>query len=76
MLFRSIRYSFSADVMPDLKTNGTYSVDKLGRMDVTVHYQGGENRPQLPLLGLRFATTAPVEQTTWGGLSGETYPDR
>ena len=72
----TIRYTFSADVMPDLRTEVTYSVDKLGRMDVSVRYHGGENRPQLPLLGLRFATTAPVEQTTWGGLSGETYPDR
>ena len=72
----SIRYTFSADVMPELRTDVTYTVDKLGRMDVTVHYHGGENRPQLPLLGLRFSTTAPVEQTTWGGLSGETYPDR
>ena len=72
----TIRYSFSADVMPELRTDVTYSVDRLGRMDVTVRYHGGENRPQLPLLGLRFATTAPVELTTWGGLSGETYPDR
>ena len=72
----TIRYTFSADVMPDLRTDVTYSVDRLGRMDVTVRYFGGENRPQLPLLGLRFATTAPIGQTTWGGLSGETYPDR
>ena len=72
----AIRYTFSADVMPDLRTHVTYSVDKLGRMDVTVCYEGGESRPQLPLLGLRFATTKPVEQITWGGLSGETYPDR
>ena len=72
----AIRYTFSADVMPDLRTHVTYSVDKLGRMDVTVCYEGGKSRPQLPLLGLRFATTKPVEQITWGGLSGETYPDR
>ena len=71
-----IRYTFSADVMPDLKTDVTYSVDRLGRMDVTVHYHGGEGRPQLPLLGLRFATAKPVEETSWDGLSGETYPDR
>ena len=72
----TIRYTFSAGVMPDLKTDVTYSVDNLGRMDVTVHYHGAPNRPQLPLLGLRFATAAPVTETTWGGLSGETYPDR
>ena len=72
----SIRYTFSARIMPDLKTDVTYSVDKLGRMDVTVHYYGAPGRPQLPLLGLRFATAKPVETVTWGGLSGETYPDR
>ena len=72
----TIRYSFSADIMPDLRTDVTYSVDKLGRMDVEVHYFGSPNRPHLPLLGLRFATPRPVAQTTWGGLSGETYPDR
>lgn len=72
----TIRYSFSADVMPGLRTDVTYSVDKLGRMDVNVHYFGGENRPQLPLLGLRFATPRTVQTVTWGGLSGETYPDR
>lgn len=72
----TIRYTFSADVMPDLKTDVTYSVDKLGRMDVTVRYYGAPNRPQLPLLGLRFATPEPVQTVTWGGLSGETYPDR
>lgn len=72
----SIRYRFSADVMPELKTDVTYTVDKLGRMDVEVHYHGGPARPQLPLLGLRFATARPVESVTWDGLSGETYPDR
>ena len=72
----TIRYTFSADIMPDLQTDVTYSVDPLGRMDINVHYHGGENRPQLPLLGVRFATPRPVTQTSWGGLSGETYPDR
>lgn len=72
----AIRYTFSADVMPDLRIDVTYGVDRLGRMDVTVRYHGAPNRPQLPLLGLRFATPAPVTETTWDGLSGETYPDR
>ena len=72
----SIRYTFSADVMPDLKADVTYSVNRRGDMDVTVRYFGGKNRPQLPLFGLRFATARPVEEITWAGLSGETYPDR
>ena len=72
----SIRYTFSAAVMPDLKTEVTYTVTPDGAMDVTVKYYGAPGRPQLPLLGLRFATPKPVEKTRWAGLSGETYPDR
>ncbi len=72
----AIRYTFCADVMPDLRTDVTYSVDCLGFVDVTVHYHGAPNRPQLPLLGLRFSTAQPVEETLWDGLEGETYPDR
>ena len=72
----AITYRFTAAAMPDLRTDVTYRVDKLGCLDVTVHYFGGQGRPELPLLGLRFATPKPVSQTVWGGLSGETYPDR
>lgn len=72
----AIRYTFSADIMPDLKTEIIYRVDTSGNLDVTVHYHGTAGRPQLPLLGLRFATPKPVENIVWTGLSGETYPDR
>lgn len=72
----SIRYTFSADVMPKLRTDVTYTVDASGNMDISVRYRGGKNRPQLPLLGLRFATAKPLDSVTWAGLSGETYPDR
>lgn len=72
----SICYTFTAPAMPGLRANVTYTVDKTGFLDVNVHYYGGEGRPQLPLLGLRFATPAPVEKARWLGLSGETYPDR
>jgi len=72
----TICYTFSADVMPDLKADVTYSLDRKGDMEVSVHYYGAENRPQLPLFGLRFATPKPLDDITWAGLSGETYPDR
>ena len=62
--------------MPDLHAHVTYRITAEGRMEVRVHYEGKAGRPQLPLLGLRFATPWPVEKTTWVGLSGETYPDR
>ena len=72
----TIRYVFSADVMPSLQADITYSIDRKGDLDVTVRYHGAPNRPQLPLFGLRFATTKPLDTVTWAGLSGETYPDR
>lgn len=72
----SIQYFFSANVMPDLQTSVTYTVYSNGTMDVKARYIGAHGRPQLPMFGLRFSTTHPVEDTTWLGLSGETYPDR
>ena len=72
----SIRYGFSADLMPSLCASVTYTVHASGKMEVSVHYTGEPGRPQLPLLGLRFATPAPIQHTQWVGLSGETYPDR
>ena len=72
----SIRYTYTAPAMPGLKTEVTYTVDSTCRMKMDVHYFGMEGRPELPLLGLRFATPVPVEQVVWVGLSGETYPDR
>ena len=72
----SIRYSFTAAVLPGLKTDITYTVTKEGMLDVNVHYFGGADRPQLPVFGVRFPTPVPVETVHWMGLSGETYPDR
>jgi len=72
----SIRYDFTADILPDLKASVTYTVFSEGRMDVSVCYVGAAGRPQLPLMGLRFSTPAPISETQWVGLSGETYPDR
>ena len=72
----AIRYTYTAQVLPGLKTDVTYTVDISGNLDVQVHYFGAPDRPELPLLGLRFSTTSLVTQTQWMGLSGETYPDR
>lgn len=72
----SIRFTYTAPAIPGLKTEVTYSVSSAGFLDVDVHYFGGANRPQLPLLGLRFATPESVNLVQWLGLSGETYPDR
>ncbi len=71
-----IRYTYTAPALPGLCTEVTYTVTNRGCLDVSVLYHGQAGRPQLPLLGLRFATPVPVERTSWLGLSGETYPDR
>ena len=72
----SIRYTFGAAIMPELKAQVTYTVTPEGALDVRVQYYGAPGRPQLPIFGLRFSTAKPVEKTVWAGLSGETYPDR
>lgn len=72
----SIRYTFTAPVLPGLKTDVSYTLRKEGTLDANIHYYGGENRPQLPVFGLRFLTPEPIEGVQWLGLSGETYPDR
>ena len=71
----SICYRYTAPALPGLRTDVTYTVAG-GCLETQVHYYGGPERPQLPLLGLRFATPEPVEKVWWLGLSGETYPDR
>jgi len=72
----TVRYTFTADIMPELLAFVTYSVDISGNLDVSVCYKGAANRPQLPLFGLRFETPKPADEVIWQGLSGETYPDR
>lgn len=72
----SIRFTYTAPAMPGLKTDVTYTVEDSGCVTTAVHYHGGDGRPGLPLMGLRFATPQPLERVNWLGLSGETYPDR
>jgi len=72
----SVIYNFSAAVMPDLRTEVTYTVCREGTLTVSARYFGGAGRPQLPVFGLRFPTPVPMDAVHWMGLSGETYPDR
>ncbi|MCI8401623.1 MAG: beta-galactosidase [Lachnospiraceae bacterium] len=71
-----ICYVYTATVIPDLRTEVTYTVSSDGSMTADIHYHGKSGRPELPLLGLRFATPEPAQTVGWLGLSGETYPDR
>lgn len=72
----SIRYRYAAPAMPGLETQVTYTVTEDCQMEAHIRYTGAPGRPELPLFGLRFETPQPVDEITWAGLSGETYPDR
>lgn len=72
----SVRYSYTAPVLPGLCTDVTYTVTAAGELVCEVFYHGAPGRPGLPLVGLRFATPEPAAAVEWLGLSGETYPDR
>ena len=72
----SVRYAYTSPAIPGLCTEITYTVNGFGLLTAAVCYHGAAGRPQLPLLGLRFSTPVPVDQISWLGLSGETYPDR
>ena len=72
----SVRFTYTTPVIPDLRSQVTYTLDGTGALEVEARYFGGENRPELPLFGLRFSTAEPVDKVCWLGLSGETYPDR
>lgn len=72
----SIKYFYSSPVIPNLKTDIIYTVRSDNTLHIRVHYHGQKGLPELPLLGLRFQTSVPVDTVEWLGLSGETYPDR
>lgn len=74
--YLTVRCTYTSPAVKGLKTEVFYTIAANGTMQVKVLYHGQKGLPQLPLLGLRFATPVPVETVEWLGLSGETYPDR
>lgn len=71
-----VRYTCTVPAAPGVTGSVTYTVDPLGRLRVEAVCRADAALPELPAFGVRFATPAPLEQTEWQGLSGETYPDR
>ena len=71
-----IAFVYETITVPSTEVKVTYTIDEIGRMMVDVHYFGKEGLPQLPALGMRFVMTSVAEKYIYGGLSGETYPDR
>lgn len=71
-----IVYRFTVPAVPGVLAEVTYTVENNGVLTVQADYHGAEQAPELPCFGLRWQTPAPVAETAWTGLSGETYPDR
>ena len=72
----TVRYRFGVDAVPGAAAELTYTVEPRGALRVEARYHGTAGAPELPAFGVRFQTFAPVAETLWTGLSGETYPDR
>lgn len=69
-------YVYQTGTVPNTEAEICYTVDRTGRMKVTMHYKGKEDLPEPAMFGIRFCMPQYYETVVWEGLSGETYPDR
>ncbi len=69
-----IEYEY--DTLQKNSTFVKYTVDGSGKINVKATFKGKENLPQLPLFGVEFATPTPIDNFSYIGYKGETYPDR
>ena len=71
-----ITYCFTTRTVPETEIQISYQVNPAGQIHVQLHYKGKQGLPQLPEFGLRMVLPEAVEEYSWEGLCGETYPDR
>ena len=71
-----ITYCYETITTPAAKVKVSYEVAAAGTIDVTVHYFGQKELPELPAFGMRFIMPTCADKFVYEGLSGETYPDR
>ena len=71
-----ITYCFTTRTVPETEIQISYQVNPAGQIHVQLHYKGKQGLPQLPEFGLRMVLPEAVEEYSWEGLWGETYPDR
>lgn len=72
----SVKYTYETITNPSTVVNVTYTVNEMGRINVSVHYVGAKGLPELPVFGMRFIMPTLADKYIYNGLSGETYPDR
>lgn len=71
-----IKFTYSTATTPVAQTSVTYIVESNGRIQVSAHYYGEKELPELPVFGVRMVMPTMATGFTYTGLSGETYPDR
>lgn len=71
-----ITYTYETITQPAAKVTVSYLVNGTGETQVTVHYHGNKDLPELPVFGMRFLMPTCADRFVYEGLSGETYPDR
>ncbi len=71
-----IIFTYETITVPSTQASVSYQVNAGGEIEVTVHYQGKEGLPELPVFGMRFIMPTCADRFVYEGLSGETYPDR
>ena len=73
----SITYHYAAPVLPGTDITVTYTIKSPGAVEVTLHWPGVENQPDLPALGLSFQLDPRLDQVTYYGCGPEeNYVDR
>lgn len=72
----TITFIYATNTIPSTEVSVSYTVHTSGKIDVTVHFVGNEQLPDLPALGMRFIMPTKATSFDYEGLSGETYPDR
>lgn len=69
-------FTYETVTNPVTSVKVTYTVESTGSIRVSVHYNGKEGLPGLPVFGIRFIMPTLADKYVYEGLSGETYPDR
>ena len=72
-----LRYTYDLPTVPSTKVNISYYIEEDGVIKVTVHYNGVDGLPELPVLGMNFRLLSEFDSFIWYGKGKEeNYIDR
>jgi len=71
-----IVFVYETNTVPATRVETAYEVLGSGDLEVSVHYHGNKELPQLPVFGMRLIMPTLTAGYKYEGINGETYPDR